>query len=141
LAQSTRSGGWLFKEEPTHYSFDQLLKDGGATWNGVQNNMALKNLRSVRKGDEILFYHTGEEKRVVGIMKATSDSYPDPDSKDGKLVVVDVKPVRKLRNAVSLAEMKSDPRFAGFDLLRLPRLSVMPVPEKFWKQILELSEG
>jgi predicted RNA-binding protein with PUA-like domain len=103
--------------------------------------MALKNLRSVRKSDEILFYHTGEEKRVVGIMKAASDSYPDPDSKDGKLVVVDVKPLRKLKNAVSLAVMKSDSRFAGFDLLRLPRLSVMPVPEKFWKQILELSEG
>ena len=131
----------MFKEEPSHYSFDQLLKDGSARWNGVQNNMALKYLRSVRKNDEIMFYHTGEEKRVVGLMKATSNAYPDPDEDDPRLVVVDVRPVRKLQRPVTLAEMKGDAGFAGFDLLRLPRLSVMPVPEKFWLRVLKLSQG
>ena len=141
MAPSSAVGRWLFKEEPSHYSFDQLLKDGGARWNGVENNMALKNLRGVRKNDDIMFYHTGDEKSVVGLMKATSDAYPDPDSKEARLVVVDVKPLRKLKRGVSLAEMKSDVGFAGFDLLRIPRLSVMPVPEKFWSRILKLSEG
>jgi predicted RNA-binding protein with PUA-like domain len=135
------TGRWLFKEEPTHYSFDQLVEDGSARWDGVENNAALKNLRSVKKGDEIFFYHTGDEKQVVGLMKATSDGYPDPNDKEGRLTVVDVKPVRKLRRPVTLAEMKSSPKFAGFDLLRIPRLSVMPVPEKFWTETLKASEG
>ena len=132
---------WLFKEEPTHYSFDQLVKDGSARWNGVENNMALKNLRAGKRNDEILFYHTGDEKQVVGIMKASSDAYPDPDAGDPKLVVVDVKPVRKLPRPVTLAEVKSDPAFAGFDLVRLSRLSVMPVADKFWSRIMKVSEG
>jgi len=131
---------WLFKEEPAHYSFDQLVKDKGARWNGVENNMALKNLRAVRKDDEILFYHTGDERRVVGIMSASSDAYPDPDSKDPRLVVVDVRPVRKLERPVTLAQVKSDPVFAGFDLVRVGRLSVMPVAEKFWSRILKPSQ-
>ena len=135
------TGRWLFKEEPTHYSFDRLVKDGSARWDGVENNAALKNLRGVKKGDEIFYYHTGDEKQVVGLMKASSDAYPDPDDKEGRLTVVDVKPVRKLGRPVTLAQMKSSPRFAGFDLLRLPRLSVMPVPEKFWSEILKTSEA
>jgi predicted RNA-binding protein with PUA-like domain len=134
-------GRWLFKEEPSHYSFDQLLKDGSARWDGVENNAALKNLRSVKKNDEILFYHTGEEKRVVGLMRASSDSYPDPNDATGKLVVVDVKPVRSLPRPVTLSEMKSNSRFAGFDLLRIPRLSVLPVPEKFWTEIMRISDA
>lgn len=134
-------GRWLFKEEPTHYSFDQLVKDGKTRWEGVHNNAALKNLRGVRKGDEILFYHTGSEKAVVGLATATDDAYPDPNGGEENLAVVDVKPVRKLRRPVTLAEMKTSPKFAGFDLLRLPRLSVMPVPEKYWTEILKFSEG
>lgn len=142
MSRGTTKGHWLFKEEPTHFSFDELVKDGRASWNGVHNNSALKHLRSVRREDEILFYHTGEERRIVGIMKATSDAYPDPEAgKDTKLVAVDVKPVRKLPRPVTLSEMKSDPDFEGFDLLRISRLSVMPVPGRAWKKILKLSEG
>jgi predicted RNA-binding protein with PUA-like domain len=132
---------WLFKEEPSHYSFDRLQKDGKTVWDGVENNLALKNLRNVKKDDEIIFYHTGEERSAVGLMKAASDAYHDPKSKEARLVVVDVKPIRKLKRPVSLTEMKSDPKFAGFDLLRLSRLSVVPVPEKFWSEILKRSES
>lgn len=135
------TGRWLFKEEPTHYSFDELVKDGNTRWDGVENNAALKYLRSVKKGDEILFYHTGNEKQVVGLMKAGSDAYPDPGDKEGKLTVVDVRPVRKLRRPVTLAEMKVSPKFAGFVLLRVPRLSVMPVSEEFWSEIMRRSEA
>lgn len=133
-------GRWLFKEEPSHYSFEDLLRDGGAIWEGVENNLALKNLRNVRKGDEIIFYHTGEEKRAVGLMKAATDPYADPARKEGRFVVVEVKPLRKLRRPVTLSEIKADPVFAGFDLVRISRLSVMPVPEKLWTAILRLSE-
>ena len=132
-----RRGRWLFKEEPTHYPFDQLVKDGKTTWDGVENNLALKHLRNVRKGDSILYYHTGEERRVVGIMSAVSDPYPDPARDDGRFVVVDVSPVRKLPRPVTLAEIKADERFSGFDLIRIGRLSVMPVPERFWAAIME----
>jgi len=133
-------GRWLFKEEPSHYSFDELLKDGRAVWDGVENNLALKYLRMVKKGDEVFFYHTGDEKSVVGVMRAASDAYPDPHAATGKLVAVDVAPVAKLRRPVTLAEMKSDPKFAGFDLVRISRLSVMPVPERVWADIMKRSE-
>lgn len=135
------AGRWLFKEEPSHYSFDNLLKDGKAVWDGVENNLALKHLRLVKKEDEIMFYETGDEKSVVGTMRAASDSYPDPSDRAGKLVVVDVIPVRKLRRPVGLSQMKSDLRFAGLELLRIPRLSVMPVPKNIWDLILRLSES
>lgn len=133
-------GRWLFKEEPSHYSFDELLKDGKSTWDGVENNLALKYLRMVRDGDDVFFYHTGDEKSVVGTMRASSNAYPDPSAESDKLVVVDVVPVAKLRRPVTLAEMKADSRFAGFDLLRISRLSVMPVPERVWNDIVKLSE-
>lgn len=131
---------WLFKEEPSHYSFEQLLKDRRTVWDGVENNLALKHLRNVKKGDEIVFYQTGDEKRAVGVMKAASDAYVSRGDPSGRLAVVDVEPVRRLTRPVSLAEIKADPRFAGFDLLRISRLSVMPVPEKFWTEIMKLSE-
>lgn len=133
-------GRWLFKEEPSHYSFDDLLRDKTAVWDGVENNLALKYLRTVRKGDEIIFYHTGDEKSAVGLMEAVSDAYHDPNSEEDRLVVVEVRPERKLVRPVTLSEIKSDPAFAGFDLVRISRLSVMPVPEKFWKRILDISE-
>jgi predicted RNA-binding protein with PUA-like domain len=94
---------WLFKEEPSHYSFDELVKDKKTVWSGVRNPLAQKHLRSVRKGDGIFYYHTGNEKAVVGIAKALGDAYPDPADKAGKQVVVDVAPARKLARPVTLA--------------------------------------
>jgi predicted RNA-binding protein with PUA-like domain len=126
---------WLFKEEPTHYSFDDLLHDKKAVWNGVQNNLALKHLRGVQKGDRVLFYHTGDEKAVVGIMEVTKSAYPDPEADDPRIVAVDVKPVARLPRPVTLAEFKANPRFADFALVRMSRLSVMPVTAEQWTEI------
>ena len=97
---------WLFKEEPTNYSFDDFARDGGTTWSGVKNPLAQKHLRSVRKGDRIFYYHTGNQKAVIGIARAVSNAYLDPDDNAGKRHVVDVAPVRKLRRPVTLAEIK-----------------------------------
>jgi predicted RNA-binding protein with PUA-like domain len=126
---------WLFKEEPDHYSYADLERDGQTIWDGVANNQALQNLRKVAKKDLILYYHTGNEKAVVGIMAAVSDPYPDPREGDPKLAVVDVKPVRRLARPVTLAKIKADPVFAGWDLIRNSRLSVMPVSAAQWKRI------
>jgi predicted RNA-binding protein with PUA-like domain len=134
----TKKAKWLFKEEPSHYSFDRLQQDGGTVWTGIRNSLALKYLRMVEKGDPIMFYHTGEEKRIVGIARATSGAYRDPGEEDERFAVVDLEPVRKLRRPVSLADMRADPRFGGFDLLRISRLSVMPVPDGLWDLILKL---
>jgi predicted RNA-binding protein with PUA-like domain len=132
---------WLFKEEPTHYSWDDFVRDGKTVWSGVRNPVAQRNLRSVRKGDAVFYYHTGNEKSVVGIAKAAGDAYPDPADKSGKLYAVDVAPVRKLERPVTLAEVKGDKRFADFALVRISRLSVMPVTEKQWKWIEEISRS
>ena len=129
---------WLFKEEPEHYSIDQLFKDKRATWSGVSNNLALKHLRSVKKGDQVFYYHTGKEKAVVGVMEVVKDAYPDPEENDERLVVVDVKPVRRLERPVTLAEIKASPKFADFALVRMSRLSVMPVTAEQWKAIEKL---
>jgi predicted RNA-binding protein with PUA-like domain len=126
---------WLFKEEPSSYSFDALTKDGRTVWAGVRNPLAQKHLRSVKKGDRIFYYHTGNQKSVVGIAKASSDAYPDPKDKAGKAVVVDVIPERALTRPVTLAEIKASKAFAAFPLTRLPRLSVMPVTDAEWKEI------
>jgi predicted RNA-binding protein with PUA-like domain len=130
---------WLFKEEPTHYSFDEFRKDGGTSWTGVKNPLAQRHLQSVAKGDLIFYYHTGDEKAVVGVMKAAGNAYPDPKDKTGRLHAVDVVPVRKLARPVTLKEIKSDPRFADFLLVRMSRLSVMPVSDAQWKAIESLS--
>ena len=126
---------WLFKEEPTHYSFDALVKDRQTIWSGVKNPLARKHMRGVRKGDRIFYYHTGSEKAVVGIARALTDAYPDPADKTGGAPVVDVGPVRKLRQPVTLARIKTDPSFKTFPLVRMPRLSVMPVTEDQWTRI------
>jgi predicted RNA-binding protein with PUA-like domain len=131
---------YLVKEEPTHYSYDAFAKDGGATWTGVKNPLAQKHLRGIRKGDLVFYYHTGDEKSVVGIAKATSDAYPDKADKTGKAHVVDLVPVRKLARPVTLAEIKADKRFKEFPLTYLPRLSVMPVGEAEWNAIVERSD-
>ncbi len=105
---------FLFKEEPTHYSFDDLKRDGKTSWTGVRNPVAQKHLRTVKKGDAIFYYHTGDEKSVVGIAKAAGDAYPDPKDKSGKLFAVDVVPVKKLARPVTLAEIKASAKFADF---------------------------
>ena len=130
---------WLFKEEPGNYSYDAFVKDGKATWSGVKNPVAQKNLRSVKKGDRVFYYHTGDEKQIVGIAKAIGDAYPDPDDKTGKAHVVDISPVKKLARPVTLREIKADKSFASFPLVRISRLSVMPVSESEWKKIEALA--
>jgi predicted RNA-binding protein with PUA-like domain len=132
---------WLFKEEPTHYSFDDLVRDGRTQWSGVKNALAQKHLRSVKKGDQILYYHTGDEKAIVGIAKAITDAYADPKDDTWKAGLVDVAPVRKLRRAVTLAEIKAKPFFHDFPLVRISRLSVMPVSDQEWKEIEKMSKG
>jgi predicted RNA-binding protein with PUA-like domain len=131
---------WLFKEEPGTYSFADLERDGSTTWSGVTNALAQKHLRAVKKGDRVFFYHTGAEKAIVGVMEATADASPDPDDADGQRVVVSVKPVRKLKNPVPLAAVKADKAFADWELVRIARLSVMPVPAELWKKIEAMSE-
>jgi predicted RNA-binding protein with PUA-like domain len=132
---------WLFKEEPTHYGYDELVKDKKTMWSGVKNPLAQKHLRSVKKGDQIFYYHTGDEKAVVGIAKALGDAYPDPNDKSGKASVVDVAPVKKLPRPVTLAEIKADKAFADFPLVRISRLSVMPVTAQEWARIEKISRS
>ncbi len=130
---------FLLKTEPSVYSFEDLSREGEAVWDGVTNNLALKNLRSMEFGDECLIYHSGNKKAVVGIAKVSKSPYPDPRKRDEKLSVVSLKPVRKLKRPVLLSELKSCKELENFDLIRLPRLSVMRVPEIVWRLIDKLS--
>ena len=130
---------FLFKEEPTHYSFDDLVRDKTTVWSGVKNALAQKHLKTVKKGDRIFFYHTGDEKAVVGIAKAVTDAYADPKDKSGKLAAVDVAPIKKLPRAVTLAEIKATKSLASMPLVRISRLSVMPVTEAEWSEIERMS--
>jgi predicted RNA-binding protein with PUA-like domain len=126
---------WLVKEEPTHYGFAELVKDKKAAWTGVRNALAQKHLRAIERGDRVLYYHTGDERAVVGIAKAVSDPYPDPEDSTGRSVAVDLAPVARLPRPVALAEIKADPAFADFPLVRIARLSVMPVTDAQWTRI------
>jgi predicted RNA-binding protein with PUA-like domain len=130
---------WLFKEEPTHYSFSDLQRDGRTVWDGVDNALARQNLRKVRVGDRVLYYHTGKEKAIVGEMRVVADARAPED--DPKGVVVEVEPVRALGRPVKLAEVKADPELAKWELVRLPRLSVMPVTEAQWRRVEELGRA
>jgi predicted RNA-binding protein with PUA-like domain len=130
---------WLFKTEPGAYSFHQLEKDKRTVWDGVKNNLALKHLSQVKKGDLVLIYHTGDEKSAVGIAQALTEAYPDPTKKDPKLLVIDIESISALPRPVTLAEMKANNKLGKFDLLRLPRLSIMPVSEEQWKIIEEMA--
>jgi predicted RNA-binding protein with PUA-like domain len=124
---------WLVKEEPENYAYAQLEKDGKTVWAGVRNPLAQKHLRSIRKGDSIFYYHTGKEKAVVGIAKAAGDAYPDPSNSN--LFVVDIVPQKALGKPVTLAAVKADKAFATFPLVRMSRLSVMPVTDEEWARI------
>ena len=130
---------WLFKTEPSSYAYDQLERDGKAVWDGVKNPVARKYLAAVKKGDQVLVYHTGDEKAVVGIARAAGDAYPE--TKDGKSSVVDVEPVKKLPRPVTLAEIKADAAFKSFALVRISRLSVMPVTDEEWQRIEQKARG
>jgi predicted RNA-binding protein with PUA-like domain len=132
---------WLFKEEPSSYSFEQFTKDGRAVWAGVKNPLAQKHLRGVKKGDRVFYYHTGNQKAIVGVATAIGDAYPDPKDKARKAFVVAIQPERPLARVVTLAEIKASKAFASFPLTRLPRLSVMPVSDAEWKEIERMSRG
>ena len=125
---------WLFKSDPDTYGWPHLEKDKQTVWDGVSNPVALKYLREVKKGDKILIYHTGDEKAIVGLAEAVKDSYPDP--KNSKLTVVDIKAVKRIAKPVTLAEIKARKEFADFLLVRMSRLSVMPVSPAHWKELL-----
>jgi predicted RNA-binding protein with PUA-like domain len=126
---------WLFKTEPSAYSYQQLEKDKKTVWDGVKNNLALKNLKDIKKGNPILIYHTGDEKAAVGIARALSDAYPDPSRNDPKLLVVDLEAVKPLPRPVTLAEVKANKKLANFDLVRLSRLSIMKVSDDQWETL------
>jgi predicted RNA-binding protein with PUA-like domain len=130
---------WLVKEEPEHYNYSQLENDGRTVWAGVRNSLAQKHLRTIKRGDRILYYHTGKEKAVVATAKAAGNAYPDPADKTGRLFVVDVLPDKRLKRPVTLAEIKADKAFASFPLVRMARLSVMPVTDAEWDRIERLS--
>ncbi len=130
---------WLLKTEPSDYSYANLNRDGKTVWDGVSNNLALKHLRNMKAGDFAFLYHTGKERALVGIAEVISDPYPDPSKTDAKLVVVDVKAKEELPQIVSLAEVKADSAFSDFPLVRLPRLSVMPVTPPQWNRLLAMA--
>jgi predicted RNA-binding protein with PUA-like domain len=132
---------WLLKSDPGDYCFTDLQRDGQTRWDGVSNNLALKHLRAMRRGDHALVYHTGDERAVVGTAEIASDPYPDPKAGQPKLVVVDLKAGKPLRRPVSLEEIKRQPALKDFDLVRLPRLSVMPVSDAVWTAVLKLATG
>lgn len=128
---------WLIKSEPSVYSWDQLVKDGVATWDGVRNYAARNNLRAMKKGDLAFFYHSNEGVEIVGIAKVAKESYQDPTTDDTNWLVVDFKPHKKLKKPVSLADIKADKRLADMDLVRLGRLSVQQVKPEEWEIVME----
>jgi len=130
---------WLIKSEPFKYSFDQLLKDKKSMWDGVRNYQARNNLMAMKKGDLLLFYHSNEGKAVVGIAKVAKEHYPDPTATEGNWVVVDVAPVKALKNPVTLEMVKADKRLEQMALVKLQRLSVQPVKAEEFDIIMALA--
>jgi|GEM_PF-104484 len=131
---------WLFKQEPECYSFAQLVEDGQTNWDGVENALARKHLRAVKKGDRAYFYETGKRKAIVGLMEIAGAPAVDPDSEDGKGVLLKVKPLRSFEQPVTLAEIKADPVFADWELVRVSRLSVMPVSNELVRHLEKHAE-
>lgn len=132
---------WLVKEEPANYPFSQFVKDGRTVWSGVRNPVAQRNLRSMKPGDRVFYYHTGKEKQVVGTATVAGVPQPDPSDKTGKLHIVDLVPDKPLARPVTLAEVKAVKSFADFPLVLLPRLSVMPVTDEQWSWIEKKGAG
>ena len=134
---------WLAKQEPSGprgYNFSKLEKEKKTVWDGVHNNLALKHIRNMKKGDQVLFYHTGTERQAVGIMTVTTNPYPNPKEKEKRFVVIDVKFKKRLKQPVTLEEMKKKNKFKNWELLRISRLSVMPVPKPIWNEIIKMSQ-
>ena len=130
---------WLVKSEPFKYSWEQLVKDKQTFWDGVRNYAARNNLKAMKKGDEVLFYHSNEGLEIVGIAKVAKEHYPAPTADDDTWVVVDLKPYKKLKKPVGLVQIKSDKRLADMALVKLGRLSVQPVTEEEWKIVMEMA--
>ncbi len=130
---------WLIKSEPFKYSWDQFVSDKQTFWDGVRNYAARNNLRSMKKGEEVFFYHSNEGLEIVGIAKVVVESYQDPTTEDANWVVVDFKPLKKLKKPVTLAAIKADPRLATIELVRLSRLSVSSITDAEWDIILEMA--
>ena len=131
---------WLVKQEPEKYPWAQFIKDKGTYWDGVRNYQARNNLRAMKKGDQVMYYHSVSEKSVVGVAKVTGEAYPDPTAKEGDWSVVDLKPVKALSKPVSLEEIKNDSKLAEISLIKQSRLSVMPLREAEFKRILQLGQ-
>jgi len=132
---------WLVKSEPHKYSWEQFNKDGRAVWDGVRNFAARNNLRAMKTGDLMFFYHSNEGKDIVGIAKVIKESYQDPTTDDTNWLVVDLAPVESLKNPVSLAQIKAEPALEGIELVRLGRLSVSAVKKEEFDKILQMSNG
>jgi len=129
---------WLVKSEPAKYSWDQLEKDKQTFWDGVRNYAARNNLKSMKKGDQVFFYHSNEGLEIVGIAKVAKEAYRDPTTDDEAWVVVDLKPYKRLKKPVSLEQIKADKRLSKMALVRLGRLSVQPVAENEWNVVMEM---
>ena len=132
---------WLIKSEPSAYSWPQFVKDKKTSWTGVRNAQAALNLKAMKPGDRCFFYHSNEGKEIVGIAEVVKPAYPDPTDPAGKAVTVDVKPVAPVKNSVTLAAIKADPKLADFGLVRQSRLSVVPVSDAHWALITKMSAG
>lgn len=131
---------WLIKSEPFKYSWEQFEKDGQTFWDGVRNYAARNNLRAMKKGDEVFFYHSNEGTEIVGIAKVLKEAYQDPTTNDEAWVAVDFKPYKKLNKTVTLSQIKADKRLADMALVKLSRLSVQPVTQEEWDVVMELSK-
>jgi predicted RNA-binding protein with PUA-like domain len=132
---------WLVKQEPSSYSWSDFVAEGETSWTGVRNFAARNNLRKMRPGDEVLFYHTGDEKSVIGIAKVTRTAYPDPTSKEGDWSTVHLAPIKPLARPVALREIKGSSRLKGIALVRQSRLSVMSLAEPAFREIVNMSKG
>ena len=134
---------WIAKQEPSGprgYNILQLQKDKKTIWDGLHNNLALKHIRNMKKNDLVFFYHTGDERQVVGIMSVISEPYPNPKEENKRFVVVDVKFKKLLKTPVTLDTIKKQKKFKNWELLRISRLSVMPVPKIIWDEIIKMSQ-
>jgi predicted RNA-binding protein with PUA-like domain len=130
---------WLLKSEPSKYAWDKLVKDGRTHWDGVRNHQAALNLKAMAAGDRVFFYHSNEGLEIVGIAEITKPAYPDPSDKEGRFVMVDIKPVMPVKTPVTLAQIKAEPRLKDLALVRQSRLSVVPVKAEEWKLICKMA--